>query len=160
MALGKGCSMRVRRITMVLVMGTVLSLIAPLTTSIAHPIRSFEACAARTRTSETCLRRERYTLNQTVFLRAKLSPPHAGFLAGVTRRDPGSNVWIRVDAVRVSERGGVRWRWKTTFRDAHRNGPYTFKFEIRRHRESNDVRVWVLFRDQDPRAAPDRVHGT
>ena len=150
--------MKIRRIA-VIVITMVASLIGPASDGFAHPIRSFEACAARTRTSETCLRRERYTLNQTVFLRAKLSPPHAGFLAGVIRRDPGSNVWIRVDAVRVSERGGVRWRWKTTFQDAHRNGPYRFKFEIRRHRESNDVRVWVLFRDQNPRAA-DRVHGT
>ena len=148
--------MRIRRIA-VIVITMVASLIGPVSEGFAHPIRSFEACAARTRTSEACLRRERYTLNQTVFLRAKLSPPHAGFLAGVIRRDPGSNVWIRVDAVRVSERGGVRWRWKTTFQDAHRNGPYRFKFVIRRHRESNDVRVWVLFRDQNPREARNRV---
>ena len=149
--------MRIRRIAVITVVVTLASVVGPLSEGLAHPIRSFEACAARTRTSETCLRRERYTLNQTVFLRAKLSPPHAGFLAGVIRRDPGSNVWIRVDAVRVSERGGVRWRWKTTFQDAHRNGPYRFKFVIRRHRESNDVRVWVLFRDQNPREAPNRV---
>lgn len=149
--------MRIRRIALIVVMVIAPSVVGPLTEGFAHPITRFEACAARTRTTETCLRRERYTLNKTVFLRAKLSPPHAGFLAGVIRRDPGSNVWIRVDAVRVSERGGVRWRWKTTFQDAHRNGPYTFKFVIRRHRESNDVLVWVLFRDQHPRAAPDRV---
>ena len=146
--------MRFRRIAL-MVMVIAPTVVGPLTEGFAHPIRSFDACAARTRTSETCLRRERYTLNQTVFLRAKLSPPHARFLAGVIRRDPGSNVWIRVDGVRVSESGGVRWRWKTTFQDAHRNGHYTFKLVLRRHRESNDVRVWVLFRDQNPRATPD-----
>jgi hypothetical protein len=53
-----------------------------------------------------------------------------------------------VNAIRVSESGRMRWRWKTTFQDADRHRPYTFKFVIARHRASNDVRVWVLFRDQ------------
>jgi hypothetical protein len=149
--------MRIKRIAVMIIIVTVASVIGPSTQSFAHPITRFEACAARTRTSETCLRRERYTLNQTVFLRARVSPAHAGFLPGVLRLDPGSNVWMRVDAVPISDRGGVRWRWKTTFQDADRNRPYRFKFVIRRHRESNDVRVWVLFRDQHLRPAPDRA---
>jgi hypothetical protein len=72
--------MRIKRIALIVAIVTVASVIGPLTEGFAHPIRSFEACAARTRTSETCLRRERYTLNQTVFLRAKLSPPHLASL--------------------------------------------------------------------------------
>ena len=140
--------MRVRRITVVVVMGMALSMLGPLAEGIAHPIRTFEACAARSRTSEICLRNERYTLNQTVFLRGKVTPEHAGFRAGVLRRDPGSNVWMRVDAVPVSDSGGIRWRWKTTFQDADRHRPYTFRFVIARHRASDLVRAWVLFRDQ------------
>jgi hypothetical protein len=141
--------MKVRRITVVVVTVMALSVIGPLTTSIAHPIRSFEACAARSRTSLTCLRQERYTLNQTVFLRGKVTPRHAEFRAGVLRLDPGSNVWMRVDAVPISESGGMRWRWETTFHDADRHHPYTFKFVIARHPRASDVvRVWVLFRDQ------------
>ena len=149
--------MRIRRIALIVAMGMAPSAVGPVTESIAHPITSFEACAARTRTSQTCVKRERYTLGQTVFLRARVSPAHAGFLAGVIRRDPGSNVWIRVDAVRISDRGGMRWRWKTTFQDAARRFPYTFKFVIARHRESDKVRTWVLFRDQDLRAPAHRA---
>lgn len=144
-------TLNVRRVAVVAVMVMALSMIGPLTKGVAHPITSFEACAARTRTSSTCLRHERVTLNQTVFLRGKVSPAHAGFRARVLRRDPGSNVWMLVDAVRVSESGGMRWRWKTTFHDADRYHPYTFKLVIARHRASNRVRVWVLFRDQQPR---------
>lgn len=146
----RASSMKVRRITVVLVMGMALSVIGPLTTGIAHPIRSFEVCAARSRTSVTCLRQERYTLNQTVFLRGKVTPKHAGFRAGVDRLDPGSNVWMRVDAVRVSETGRMWWRWKTTFHDADRHHPYSFRFAIFGHhpRTSDVVRTWVLFRDQ------------
>jgi hypothetical protein len=141
--------MRVRHITVVVGAVTALSVIGPLTMSIAHPIRSFDSCAARSLTSETCLRQERYTLNQTVYLRGRVTPPHAGFRAGVDRLDPGSNVWMRVDAVRVSDTGRMRWRWETTFHDADRHHPYRFRFAIFRHpRVSDVVRVWVLFRDQ------------
>ena len=149
--------MRVTRINVVVVILMALPVFGPLTKGNAHPITNFEACAARTRTSEACLRRERYTLNRTVFLRGKVSPTHAGFRARVLRRDPGSNVWMLVDAVRVSDRGGMRWRWKTTFHDADRDHPYTFKFVIARHRASNNVRTWVLFRDQQPRQSVDQV---
>ena len=61
--------MRFRRIAL-MVMVIAPTVVGPLTEGFAHPIRSFDACAARTRTSETCLRRERYTLNQTVSVRA------------------------------------------------------------------------------------------
>lgn len=150
--------MRIRRIALIVVTVVALSMIGPLTEGFAHPIRSFEACAARTRASQTCLLRERYTLNQTVFLRARVSPAHAGFMARVLRLDPGSNVWMLVDAVRVSDGGGMRWRWKTTFFDADRDRPYTFRFVIdRHHRGSNDVRIWVLFRDQGTGHVPSRV---
>jgi hypothetical protein len=142
-------TVRVRRILVVVGAGMALSVIAPLTTSIAHPIRSFEACAARSRTTATCLRQQRYILNESVYLRGKVTPAHAGFRAAVLQLDPGSNVWISVDGVRVSETGRMRWRWETTFHDADRHHPYTFKFEIFGHPRASDVvRTWVLFRDQ------------
>lgn len=151
-ATGEASAVSVRRTTVVVGMVMALSVIAPLTEGIAHPTTSFEACAARTRTSESCLRRARYTWGDTVFLRAKVTPAHAGFRAAVLRRDPGSNVWMRVDAVRVSDRGRMWWRWKTTFQDADRHDPYTFKFQI--HGVSSLVWTWVLYRDQHPRSTP------
>ncbi len=140
--------MKARRTSVVVGLVMALSAIGPVTQGIAHPTTRFEACAAHTRTSESCLRHERYTWGDTVLLRAKVTPVHAGFRAAVLRRDPGSNVWMRVDAVRVSDRGRMRWRWKTTFQDADRHLPYTFKFQI--HGVSNMVWTWVLFRDQQP----------
>jgi len=135
------CAKRIAAVVGVVVM---LSAFAPLTTSIAHPTTSFQACAAYTRTSQTCVDNASYLYGDTVFLRAKVAPTHAGALAAVLRRDPRSNVWMRVAAARVSDYGKMRFEWTTTYDDADQQDPYLLKFKIVGHGSSNKVRTWVL----------------
>lgn len=144
--------MRAGRTAVLVGMVIACSVIAPAGVGVAHPTSAFEACAAHAPTSASCLRHERYAWGDTVFLRARVTPAHAGSRAAVLRKDPGSNVWMRVDAVRVSESGRMWWRWKTTFHDADRHRPYTFKFQL--HGASNRVLTWVLFRDQQRTQRP------
>ena len=136
---------RVRVRTSVVGAIVALSAVASVTPSLAHPATSFEACAAYRHSSPTCTDNASYLYGQTVFLRAKVTPTHAGSMAAVLRRDPRSNVWMRVDAVRVSEFGKMRFEWKTTRADADQQDPYLFRFKITGHGSSNKVRTWVLF---------------
>jgi hypothetical protein len=118
--------------------------IGPVTTSVAHPTTSFEACAAHTRASRACVATASYVYGATVYLRAKVRPVHAGSMAAVLHRDPGSNVWMRLGQVRVSDYGKMRFEWKTTREDVDQHDPYFFRFKITGHGRSNKVRVWVL----------------
>jgi hypothetical protein len=136
-------SMRARRIASIVGVVVMLSAFGPVT-SLAHPTTSFEACAAYKLTSQTCLDNASYLFGETVYLRAKVAPAHAGSMAAVLRRDPGSNVWMRVAAVRVSDYGKMRFEWTTSRDDADQQDPYLFRFKITGHGRSNKVRTWVL----------------
>ena len=137
-------SVRARRIAAVVGVVVMLSAFAPVTTSLAHPTTSFDACAAYKRTSQACVDNASYLYGDTVFLRANVAPTHAGTLAAVLRRDPRSNVWMRVAAVRVSDYGKMRFEWTTTHDDADQLDPYLFRFKIVGHGRSNKVRTWIL----------------
>jgi len=133
---------RILALCLVLACFTPLSM-AP--AALAHPTRSFVACAARHPRGPSCTDAASYGFGHKVYLRAKVSPPHAGFFAAVLRLDPRSNVWMRVDQVKVSDSGRMRFEWKTTIDDANRK-PYRFKFKIDygHHGHSNPVQVWVI----------------
>jgi hypothetical protein len=120
------------------------SAVGPVTTSGAHPMTSFEACAAYSRATPTCVATANYVRGETVYLRGKVRPVHAGAWAAVLHRDPGSNVWMRLGQVRVSDFGKMRWEWKTTREDVDQHDPYIFRFKITGHGRSNKVRVWVV----------------
>lgn len=121
-----------------------LSAFAPVTPSLAHPTTSFEACATYRHSSPTCSDNASYLYGQTVYLRAKATPAHAGSMAAVLRRDPRSNVWMRVAAVRVSDYGKMRYEWETSRADADQQDPYLFRFKITGHGRSNKLQTWVL----------------
>jgi hypothetical protein len=114
--------------------------------ALAHPTSSFTACAAFYRLGTTC--REdgtTYEYGRTVFLRAKVNPPHAGYRAVVLRKKPYSDTWHRFGGAIVSDHGKIRFEWRTAYHDAVQNKPYWFKFKIPNHGASNAVSVWVIF---------------
>ena len=69
----------------------------------------------------------------TVIVKGKARPPHAGAQATVVRRNPHGHVWREIATVPVSDAGTMRYRWLTTHDDARRD-PYVFKFRIRGQR--------------------------
>lgn len=80
-----------------------------------------------------------------MYLRGKVSPAHAGKMAGVWRRKPHGNTWKKVDTAEISEQGRIRWSWETTEDDAVQDAPYRFQFRIPDHGRSNRVLAWVIF---------------
>ena len=110
----------------------------------AHEPRRFEACTVQL--PGTCMDRgASFLYGDTVVVRGRVEPPHAGRVARVLRRDPGSDVWRRAGTVTVSDRGRMRFVWHTTRADAVQNAPYLFRFRIPGHGASDRTEAYVLF---------------
>ncbi len=108
----------------------------------AHDARRFRACTA----SGGCFTiGAAFLYGDTVVVRAKVRPPHAGYVASVLRRAPRSDRWVRVARVTVSASGRMRYRWRTEREDAVQDRPYLFRFKIPGHGTSNRTEAYVLF---------------
>jgi hypothetical protein len=79
----------------------------------------------------------------TVVIKGKVRPRHAGLLADVLRRNPHGHVWREFAEVPVSDAGTMRYRWLTILDDA-RADPYLFKFRIRGHGRSDATEATVF----------------
>lgn len=105
-----------------------------------HPTNWFRAC---TYSRGECGRvGAEIAWGNTVILKGKVRPPHAGALATVERRNPHGHVWREIATVPVSDAGTMRYRWLTTHDDARRD-PYVFKFRIRGHGRSEATEATV-----------------
>lgn len=127
-----------RRIALVVV--SLLSVVAFAFAAHGHPISRFRAC--------TYFRREcvrvgaEIAWGNTVIVKGKVRPPHAGLQATVVRRNPHGHVWREIATVPVSDAGTMRYRWLTTHDDARRD-PYVFKLRIRGHGRSEVTEATV-----------------
>jgi hypothetical protein len=127
-------------------------LLGATTPATAHPTTSFTACAAFTATSRHCYPGDSatspaasYYYGDTVHLRGKIRPAHAGGTVQVWRARPARSTWRQVGTARVNANGGIRWNWATTRADANQAYPYRFQFRAPGHGRSNRVRLYVLF---------------
>jgi hypothetical protein len=110
----------------------------------AHPTTRFRACTRHL--PRMCMRvGAAFHYGDTVIVKARVRPRHAGFRADVLRRNPHGSIWRRVATVRVSETGTMRYRWETRYGDAVQDAPYRFRFRIRDHGSSNATEAYVLF---------------
>jgi hypothetical protein len=110
----------------------------------AHPTRSFRACTVHI--PGTCISRgAAFNYGDTVRIKGKVVPAHAGSTARVLRRDPHATDWIRVGQVNVSSQGRMRFSWRTRRADAVQDEPYLFKFKIPGHGTSDKTEAYVLF---------------
>lgn len=110
----------------------------------AHETTRFRACTRHR--PGMCMRiGAAFVYGQTVIVKGRVRPVHAGFMAEVLRRRPHGSVWRVVDEVRVSDAGTLRYRWETRYRDAVQDAPYRFRFRIRGHGTSNATEAYVLF---------------
>jgi hypothetical protein len=128
-----------RRVGVIVVALLALSLAQP---AAAHDATRFRACTV----SGGCSRiGAAFLYGDTVVIRAKVRPPHAGYVASVLRRAPRSDRWVRVARVTVSDSGRMRYRWRTEREDAVQDRPYRFRFRIQGHGTSNSTEAYVLF---------------
>ena len=128
------------------ILGFLAAVAAPVASgpAAAHEPRRFEACTVQV--PGTCVDRgASFLYGDRVVVRGKVEPPHAGHLARVLRRDPGSTVWRPVGTVTVSDRGRMRFVWRTTRADAVQDAPYLFRFRIPGHGASDRTEAYVLF---------------
>jgi hypothetical protein len=104
---------------------------------------SFSACAkkapdARCRGSISVL------AGKTVYLKGKVSPPHANLEAELWHQAPDLSVEL-LATVPIGDLGGMKYVWETTTADGSQTDPNWFQFRIPGHGESNDVEVMVFF---------------
>lgn len=127
------------------VSGVAALLVLPITQPVsAHPTQSFRACTVHI--PGTCVARgAAFDYGDTVRVKGKVIPAHAGSAARVLRRDPHSTDWIRVGQVSVSSQGRMKFSWRTRRADAVQDAPYLFKFKIPGHGTSNKTEAYVLF---------------
>jgi hypothetical protein len=105
-----------------------------------HPVNRFRAC---TYSRGECVRvGAEIAWGNTVILKGKARPPHAGLLATVLRRNPNGHVWREIATVPVSDAGTMRYAWLTTLDDTRRD-PYVFMFRIRGHGRSEATEATV-----------------
>ncbi|HET7234935.1 MAG TPA: hypothetical protein VFK59_00715 [Actinomycetota bacterium] len=123
---------------------TVMLLASTAQVAWAHEASTFRACTVQAPGS--CLTRgASFLYGDTVAIRGKVEPAHAGVVAKVLRRDPGSNTWTTLAERTVSERGRLRFAWETDKDDAVQDAPYLFRFKIPGHGSSNGTEVYVLY---------------
>lgn len=108
----------------------------------ANVPRSFTACGSVTRHGD-CGRVVNVIYGKTVYLRGKVKPPHADLRAGVWHKGPFDDAWERWATVGISERGVMRYAWRTTLEDGAQDVPHYVQFRIKGHGKSNRVRVYV-----------------
>jgi hypothetical protein len=131
-----------KRITLVVV--SLVTIGAMSQPAAAHPPNRFRACTRQIPGYCTDLGAA-FHYGDTVVLKGKVRPRHAGLMAAVLRMNPHGHRWRGVAKVRVSDAGTLRYRWMTTRDDAVQNAPYRFKFQIPGHGRSNATEAYVLF---------------
>lgn len=130
--------------TIVATVVTSLAVVSLAPGAVAHEPRRFRACTVQVPGS--CLSRgAAFISGDRVVIRGRVEPLHAGHVARVLRRDPGSTDWAVVGTVTVSDRGTMRFAWETTRQDAVQDAPYLFRFRIPGHGHSNRTEAFVLF---------------
>lgn len=107
----------------------------------AHVADRFSLCASQSRTGGSC-RRSALFVNDSVWLRGKVKPPHSDKRAIILRRDEGEDQFRRVGSAGINNRGIIRWRWDPVPED---QGEYVFRMRIRGHGRSNTVDVEYVF---------------
>lgn len=118
----------------------VLALAAP---AAANTPDSFSACAkkgpaARCRESISVL------AGKTVYLKGKVSPPHANLEAELRHLGPDDASWKVLATVEIGDLGGMKYTWETTTADGSQTDPHWFQFRIPDHGGSNAVEVMVF----------------
>ena len=113
--------------------------------ALAHPTRSFDACAAYQRHGGICGDTATYTFGDRVFLRARVEPVHEGHDAFVTFLRPGADEWRRGVSVNITETGRMRWSFRSEKQDADQTEPWRFRFRIPGHGASDALTVFILF---------------
>ena len=113
--------------------------------AVAHPTRSFDACAAYQRHGGICDDTATYTFGDRVFLRARVEPEHRSHDAVVSFLRPGADEWRRGVSVDISEAGRMRWSFRSDKEDADQTEPWRFRFRIPGHGASDAVTVFILF---------------
>jgi hypothetical protein len=104
---------------------------------------SFTACA-RVGKGDPCERSIAVEFGTTVTVTATVAPPHANLEAAVWHQDT-AGVWERLDRVEISDRGCMRYEWRTTAADGSQTDPNHLQFRIPDHGKSNKVEVMVYF---------------
>jgi hypothetical protein len=113
--------------------------------TLAHPARSFDACAAYRRHGGICADTATYVIGDRVFLRARVEPAHEGRDAFVTFLRPGAERWRRGVSVHITASGRTRWSFRATKVEADRSEPWRFRFRIPGHGASDAMTVFILF---------------
>lgn len=113
--------------------------------AIAHPTRSFDACAAYRRLGGHCGDTATYGIGDRVFLRAVVRPTHAHLDARVVFLRPGADRWRRGVDVPISETGRMRWSFRSARGDADQTDPWLFRFRIPQHGASDVATVFIVF---------------
>ena len=132
-----------RRALTVLILSSGLMLTS-LEAGTAHPARDFNACTQHSR--RLCIDRgATFHYGNLVVVKGHVRPNHTHQDAVVLRQRPHSSVWRRVDTVRISDVGRMRYEWRTDEGDAVQDAPYLFRFRIRGHGVSNRTEAYVLF---------------
>jgi hypothetical protein len=120
----------------------------------AHDTNSFEASAAFTA-------RSRYWVSSTitvvrgdtVWLRAKAKPPHAGFEVILQKQNPGRTQWHDECTMppppgdpcyTLTDGGRVKTSWFAGSGSVDEDDPYHFRWKIPDHGISNTLNVWVF----------------
>ena len=123
--------------------GAVVLVLALAVPASADTPDSFSACAkkgpgARCRESISVL------AGKTVYLKGKVSPPHAKLEAELWHQAPDLSVEL-LATVPIGDLGGMKYVWETTTADGSQTDSNWFQFRIPGHGESNDVEVMVFF---------------
>jgi hypothetical protein len=113
--------------------------------ALAHPTRSFDACAAYRRHGGTCGDSATYVIGDRVFLRAHVEPAHEDHDAFVTFLRPGAERWRRGVSVHITASGRMRWSFRATRIEADQTEPWRFRFRIPDHGASDAMTVFILF---------------
>ena len=127
--------------------------------ALAHPARSFDACAAYRRHGGICGNTATYVIGDRVFLRGRVEPAHEGHpFVAVRRRTahedhdafvtflrPGAERWRRGVSVHITATGRMRWSFRATKVEADQTEPWRFRFRIPDHGVSGAVTVFILF---------------
>jgi hypothetical protein len=131
-----------RRLGWIAVVALVLALTTPAS---ANTPTSFTACGSDTKGGD-CTSRVQVGYGQTVYLKARVKPPHADLTAGVWHKGfYPDDVWEKWDTVPISDTGVMKYRWETTIDDGSQESWHKVQFRIQGHGKSTivKVRVWL-----------------
>jgi hypothetical protein len=144
--------MRARVALPAALLATLLAL--PPGTATAHDTKVFQACAAFTSAARYCLETIRIVRGDTVWLRAKVKPEHAGREVEAQIQNPGRTNWNTLEpTLTLSDGGRVKTSWEAGPGSVDENDPYRFRFKIKDPEDgpphegqavSNSVAVWVF----------------